>query len=121
MKPTDYFRHILTAMSLLCLLLVSPLFSETIGDYRVVKLSPVSQKAVIISPDNIMKIYSVNDELGSVGKIVEIAAFRVVIKPNSITGRETIIIRLKEGVQRIERIGGMPDPSPTPYLPVTAE
>lgn len=65
--------------------------------------------------DGSMKIIKPGDEIRKNGKVVEITSGRVVIEESTERGKETVIIRLEEGRQTIERLKKAPDTRPEIY------
>ena len=64
-----------------------------------------------------MKIIKPGDAIGKSGKVVEITAGRVVIEEQAERSMETVIIRLEEGRQTVERLKKTPDTRPELYKP----
>lgn len=76
----------------------------SVDDIKVIKISGNDEKAVIKTADRALQIINVGDQIGENGKVVEIAEGRVVIEELTDKGKETIIIRLENGKQKVERI-----------------
>ena len=73
---------------------------------QVLKISASDQRAVVKLSDGNMRIIKVGDSVGEKGNVTEIAPGRIVIEDMTEGGIETIIIRLQDGKQNIERIRG---------------
>ena len=76
----------------------------SVNDITILKISAKDERAVMKTPDNNLKLLKVGDPLGDRLTIIEIAAGRVVLEEAKEQGTETIIIRLENGEQRIERM-----------------
>jgi hypothetical protein len=83
----------------------------SVNEIRIMRISPQDERAVIKTPDGKMEMIKVGDSVGGGGKIVEITKDRVVIEE----GTDTVIIRLEDGKQTLERVGKTPPRHPTPY------
>lgn len=82
-----------------------PLESIPIESVQLLKISGSDERAVIKTPDGKLVVIKVGDAIGNQnGKITEIAAGRIVVEEKVGREIETIIFRLDEGKQRIERI-----------------
>jgi len=91
-------------ISILLILLMSlPIYAESIESIKLLKISPQDACAIIKNIDGKMQIIKMGDLIGN-GKIVEITKGRVVIEEKTDSGPETVIIRLEDGKQRVERI-----------------
>jgi hypothetical protein len=103
---------------LLSLLTNGSLMAGSIDDIRIVKISPQDKTAVIKSPEGRIQIIKVGDLVGPNGEVIEIIESRIVIEEKTETGLETVIIRMEDGKQRIERIRKMPDHQPMLHSPI---
>lgn len=82
---------------------------------QILKISPQDERAVIKTPDGKMHVIKLGDAVGDSGKVMEIAKDRVVIEERSEKGQETIVFRLEDGKQRVERIKKSPERKPQLY------
>src|SRR3990172_3017590 len=78
--------------------------ASIIDSIQLLKISAQDQRAIIRTPDGKMQIIKPGDMLGSDGKVVEITAGRVVFEEKTGNETETVIIRLEDGKQRLERV-----------------
>ena len=60
----------------------------------------------------------VGDSIGETGKVIEITEGRVVIEEKTEKGPETVIIRVEDGKQRVERIRKSKEEAPPLYSPI---
>jgi hypothetical protein len=96
-------------------------FAASIDGIRVLKISDQDQRAVIQDVDGKTRVLKPGDSVGKSGKVSEIAADRVVIEEKAGNASETIIIRLDNGKQRVERLKKTKEPAPLMYAPSTNE
>ncbi len=87
-------------------------FAETPAEIKILKISPQDESAVVQTPQGKTQVIKVGDPIGDYGKVIEIVEGRLVIEKKSQGNVETIIIRVEDGEQRIERISRMPDKPP---------
>lgn len=97
------------------LVLCSLAYADIIDSIHLLKISPQDERAVVKMEDGVMKIIKPGDPIGKSGKVIEIASGRVVIEEQTERGKETVIIRLEESRQRIERLKKVPDSRPELY------
>ena len=76
----------------------------TADTIQVIRISAQDERAIIKAPDGKMQIIKVGDPIGKTGKVIEIAAGRVVIEEKKGKETEKIIIRLDDGKQKVERM-----------------
>jgi hypothetical protein len=110
-------KYSLTILALLISLLTlptEPLLAFSLEDLRVIKISPADGTAIVKTAERDLWVIKVGSRLGETGKVVEIAPGRVVIESKSSKGNETVIIRIKDGRQKIERIRSIGDERPPP-------
>lgn len=89
-------------------------FAGGIEDIKIVKISPVDQTAVVKSPGERLKIVRVGEDLIKNGPIAMISSDKLVIEHQENGRIETIIFRLQEDGQTIDRIS--PTPGKTEHL-----
>jgi Tfp pilus assembly protein PilP len=94
-----------------------PVQAITIESMQVIQIIPQEEKAIIKTPDAKRHILKVGDSIGKNGKVTEIVEGRIVIEERTEKGLETIIIRIENGKQRIERIRKVGDKQPVLYSP----
>jgi len=87
------------------------LHKGSVDEIRIMKISPQEQRAVIKTPDGKLEMIKVGDPVGNDAKVVEITKDRIVIEEST----DTVIIRLEDGKQMLERVGKAPPGRPTPY------
>jgi hypothetical protein len=88
-----------------------------IDSIRVLRILPQEETAMIQAPDGKRQLIKVGDSVGRNGKVIEIIEGRIVLEERTKMGLETVIIRLEDGKQRIERIRRVGDQQPTPLRP----
>jgi hypothetical protein len=71
---------------------------------QVLKIAGQDERAVIKTPDGKMQIIKVGDPIGEHAKVTEITQDRIVIEEKKDKDTETVIIRLENGKQHVERI-----------------
>lgn len=115
-------RKIMALASLLTLLApVAAMAGEqavTVESIQVIKTSAMDEKAVI-NVHGKLQVIKVGDQLSADSsqpyglKVIEIAKDRVVLEESGDSGPETVIIRLEDGKQRVERMrkGGERQPT----------
>lgn len=99
------------------LLLCSHASAGGIEDIRVLKISPEDGRAVVRTADGKMKVIKVGDSIAKQTVVIEIAQERVVLKEQKDNEPETVIIRLENGVQRVERLKKAGEQRPQLYAP----
>lgn len=77
----------------------------TLESIQLLRISPSDERAVIKTPDGKLKVIKVGDVIGNRGgRVIEIAAGRVVIEEKVDKEIEKVIIRLEGNKQRVERM-----------------
>jgi hypothetical protein len=89
----------------------------TLESIQILRIIEEDGKAIIKLADGRMHILKVGDSIGKNGKVIEIVEGRIVIDERMEKGPETVIIRLENGKQRIERIRKAGDKQPVLYSP----
>jgi len=87
------------------------LHNASVDEIRIMKISPQDERAVIKTPDGKLQMIKVGDSVGTGGKVIEISKDRIVIEEDT----DTVIIRLEDGKQILERVGKAPRGRPMPY------
>ncbi len=93
--------------ALLVFMMSVSIYAEPVESIRVIKISSQDESAIVRTPDGRMQIIKVGDILrvaGSGLQVVEITSGRVVFEERTERGIETVIVRVADGKQRIERI-----------------
>ncbi len=133
---------------LICVLLIFVFsisaYAETLEEIRVIKISPQDERAVIKTSDRKLQIIKVGDVIRvensyqhsavsgqersaqrsdvsiqhSVLRVIEITTGRVVFEGMTDMGVETVIIRVEDGKQRVERIRKAGEEQPLLYAPI---
>lgn len=98
------FNKLKTWTFILFLIILLPIYTIASEEFRIVKLSGKDSTAVIKSSENRLRIIKVDDIVDAYGKVTEIASNRIVFESQGKLGTETIIIKIIDGKQRIERI-----------------
>jgi len=93
----------------------------TVESIHILRIIEQEERAMIKLADGRMHILKVGDSIGERGKVVEIVEGRIVIEERTDKGSETVIIRLENGKQRIERIRKTGDKQPVLYSPSTKD
>ncbi len=93
----------------------------TVESIHILRIIEQDEKAMIKLPDGRMHILKVGDPIGKNGKVIEIVEGRIVIEERTEKGPETVIIRVENGKQRIERIRKAGDKGPILYSPSTKD
>lgn len=86
--------------------------TDSYDTIHLLKISSQDERAIVKMEDGAMKIIKPGDVIGKSGKVIEITSGRVVIEEQTGHGMETVIIRLEEGGQKVERISRVPDRQP---------
>ena len=110
--------NLMRIFSLICVLIIlSCTFALATGvhDIRILKISNEDQRAVVKMPDGKMQIIKAGDVIADGSKVVEITAGRVVLEEKTGNETETVIIRLEDGKQRVERIKKAAEKQPQLY------
>ncbi len=103
-------------------------YAETLEEIRVLKISPQDERAVIKTSERKLQIIKVGDILRVAGspvkkygagglRVIEITTGRIVFEEMTDMGVETVIIRLENGKQRVERIRKAREEQPLLYAP----
>jgi hypothetical protein len=90
----------------------------SIDTIQVLKIAAQDERAVIRTPDGKTQIIKPGDSLGTNGKVTEIAADRVVVEEKKENETEKVIIRLGNGIQKVERMKKNGEQAPAMYAPV---
>lgn len=89
--------------------------ASSIDSIQLLKISPQDQRAIIKTSGGKMQIIKPGDMVGNDRKVVEITAGRVVFEEKTGSDTETVIIRLEDGKQRVERIKKAAEKQPQLY------
>ncbi|MBI5026927.1 MAG: hypothetical protein HZC12_09450 [Nitrospirae bacterium] len=130
MKRNIKFK-ILRISVLICVLLIMNLYvyAEPLDSIQILKISPQDERAVVKTPDGKVQIVRTGDLLRVASspvkkyragelKVVEITKGRVVFEEKTDKGIETVIIRVEDGKQRVERIKKTVDKQQQLYAPI---
>lgn len=117
----NFFKICISTIILLMMLSAQTLVALSAQSIRVVKISPKDETAVIKIEKNPLKLIKVGDSINKNLKVVEISEGRIVLEEVRDMGRETIIIRVKDGNQKIEKIGPIKKENPILLVPQTVE
>jgi hypothetical protein len=93
--------------------LMHPVFGAEVQDhYSVLKISSQEHTAVMRVNGEEARLVRIGDAVGKRGKVTEIAEGRVVIEEGTGKDAETVIIRLENDKQKVERIRRTGDRKP---------
>lgn len=92
---------------LISLVAAVTVFADGALGVQVMKISPQDERAVIRAVDGKTQVIRPGDKLFN-GTVIEIAEGRVVLEERQGNDIETIIIRLKDGKQLVERVRKSP-------------
>jgi hypothetical protein len=79
---------------------------------QVIRILPREEKALVKTSDGKLQIIKSGDVIGENNRVTEIAEARVVIEERTATGIETVIIRVEDKSQRVERIRKIEEKQP---------
>ena len=82
----------------------------SMDEIKVLKISSQDERAVIKTPEKRAKMIKVGDRIGNNSRVIEIAKGRVVIEEFTKRGAETVIIRVENGKQTVEKVTKMLEP-----------
>ncbi len=91
--------------------------SVSIDHIQVLRISPNEGKAVVRMPDNRALVIKAGDSIGHNARVIEVVEGRIVIEEKGPQGIETVIIRVEDGKQRVERIRKAVKEGPALYSP----
>ncbi len=100
------------------LLMIGYVSASSIDSIQLLKISAQDQRAVIKTPDGEMKVIKTGDVLRVTSgelRVAEITAGRVVLEEKTGNETETVVIRLEDGKQRVERIRKAGEKQPQLY------
>ncbi len=109
--------YVLFAICYMLIVSEAVLKAESVEDIRILKIFPQDHKAIIMTPESKTDTVKVGDLIDPYGKVIEIVEGRIVLEKKSQVNIETVIIRVEDGKQRVERISKFPDKQPTLYVP----
>ena len=97
----------------------------TAESIQILRIMEKDERAVIKTPDGNLRVVKVGDvigkgDLGVPGsglRVVEISEGRIVFEEKTDKGMETVIVRIEEGKQRVERIRKFGDKQAPLYAP----
>jgi len=91
----------------------------SVDDIKIIRISAQDEKAIIKCTDGKLQVLGVGDKIGTNAKVTEITRGRIVIEELTGRGRETVIIRVESGKQRVERMSKVVKDRPQLYAPPT--
>jgi len=116
------------AISLITILLIPSIVSGkepakqiSADTIQVLKITAQDERAVIKTPDGKTLIIKPGDSLGANGKVIEIAADRVVIEEKKRNETEKVILRLIDGKQKVERLKKTGEQTPAMLAPAAKD
>jgi hypothetical protein len=104
-------------------LLLTPAFlsAAALDGIQIVKIAPKDGRAVMKGGDGKLSMIKAGDSIGDGLTVKEITAGRIVLENRTDKGMETVIVRLENGQQRIERLRREPGSRPVLATPTRAE
>lgn len=114
-------KKLLTLGVLFCVLAWASCVLAGAADVRVIKISPDDERAVVQVPGKPLSLVKPGDRLPGYGLITEIAEGRIVCRFSDERGPQTVIVRVSEKGQSVERISSVPEQRPVLQAPVTSE
>lgn len=84
---------------------------------QILKIAPLEGRAVIKFRDGSLRMIKPGDAIYEGARVSDIAEGRIVVEETTEKGMETLIIRVKEGKQKIERFRKIVEPEPIPAMP----
>lgn len=96
-------------------LLFQPFIVLSIENIQVPKISPEHKLAAIKTPENTLKVINLGEALDTHTRVIDVMGGNIVIEVK--TGRvdKTVIIRMQNAIQRVERFRDAGDASPLLY------
>ena len=92
-------------LAMVILLLVTGIsVAGPLDKVRFIKVAPQDEKAVIMGPDGKLRVIKKGDTVADNITVKEIIPGRIILEENTAKGPETVIVRVENGRQRIERI-----------------
>ncbi|MDX1764110.1 MAG: hypothetical protein R3231_07305 [bacterium] len=107
----------LFAAALLLVPMCPPLLAASLEDLRIIKISPADQTAVVMMYDE-MRVLRVGDRIDEDSTVQQITEGRMVFDVKTDAGIETVILRIENGKQAIQRIRKTHQKTPILYTPV---
>ena len=101
------------------LIIASTTFAAPLDKIQFIKISPQESKAVIKAADGKLQVVKPEDVIVDNTVIKEIAPDRIVLEEKTGHGMETIIVRMDNGKNRIERLRKQPDKGPMLLAPAS--
>lgn len=107
-----------TIIGIFILIIVIPISAaanEPVDTIQMIKIAGQDERAIIKTPDGKVQIIKPGDMIGDDCKVVEVTAGRVVFEKKTGSGTETVIVRLEDGKQRVERVKKAGEKQPQLY------
>lgn len=117
MKCTEHILLLTAAL----LFITATTFAAPLDKVQFIKIAPKDEKAVIKTADGKLRVIKPGDVIGETVTVKEIAAGRIVLEEKTDRGPETVIVRLENGTQRIERLSRTPESRPVLSAPAKGE
>ena len=114
-----YLRRSAFISVLMVSILQTAIFAGGIDEIQLLKISAQDERAVVKTPDGKTRLVKPGDSLGAAAKIVEISTDRLVIEENNGQEAETVIIRLVDGKQKVERMKKVGEKQPMMLAPTS--
>lgn len=98
----------------------TPLFAASLEDLHIIKIASADHTAVVTLDDD-MRVLKVGDRIHENSTVREITEGRVVLGVKTEVGIETVIYRMEDGKQSIQRIRKTNQKVPTLVAPMIKE
>jgi hypothetical protein len=95
--------------------------AASLDKIQFIKIAPQDAKAVMKRADGKLAVIKQGDAIAEGVMVKEIAAGRIVLEENTDRGPETVIVRLDNGRQRIERLRKLPENTPGIVAPARSD
>jgi hypothetical protein len=92
------------AVAGICLCAGISLAASSLDKIQFIKIAPLDERAVIKDADGKLRVIKTGDTIGGNVSVAGISAGRIVLEEKTDKGTETVIVRIVNGRQLIERI-----------------
>lgn len=103
-------------VAFLCLCVGSSI-AASLDNIQFIKIAPQDAKAVMKRAYGKLVVIKPGDAMAEGVTVKEISAGRIVLEEMTEKGPETVIVRLENGRQRIERLQKLPEKAPVIFAP----
>ena len=95
--------------------LVQPFIVLSIENIQVPKISPQHKLPAIKTPENTLKVINLGNASDTHARVIDIMGGKIVIEVKTGQVNKTVIIRMRNAIQRVERFRNASDASPLLY------